>query len=98
MSWGHAVDLLVQELRDVGHDRHRGDWVTTWDTAHRDVHTWFWDVCTCWGMRTCHGHVGLCEIVFIRAGVNMKASDHRVGRRSDRPSEGGGECHSYQKL
>ena len=51
-------------------------------------------------MHTCCGHVGLCvcDCVFIGAGVNMKALDHHVGRRSDGPSEGGGECHLYQKL
>ena len=33
----------------------------------------------------------MCDIAFIRAGVNMKALDCRVRRRSDGPSDGGDE-------
>jgi len=60
------------------------------------------------GLETCGGLVSaglaadmqvyVCVIVVCSCSVNMKTSDRRVGRRSDRPSEGGGKCHPYQNL
>ena len=60
------------------------------------------------GLEMCGGLIGagvaadmwvyMCVIVVHSCSVNMKNSDCHVGRRSDGPSEGGGECHSYQNL
>ena len=62
----------------------------------------------CHDMRAAGGGAGMCILaadmqVYMCDCVHScrcehEASDHHVGRRSDRPSEGGGECHSYQNL
>ena len=48
-----------------------------------------WNVCCVWyrvHRVPAWGETYLC--VFVRVSMNVQASDHRVGRRSDGPSEG----------